>query len=206
MSQRLEFVHAVLHREPGESIATFADESASARRPAISGSRASARRPRGPGRSLARAPSAGASGARRPSPTPSARCAKPSRPGARANCATCSRASSRRRRGPRRARSRLYHPRRLGDHAPPLAPRASAWARSRALTHAAAPNEVWTADFKGEFRLGHGPYCYPAHDRRPALALRAAGDRLGGTAGGAGGRDVPPVLRRVWAAPRHPQR
>lgn len=24
-----------------------------------------------------------------------------------------------------------------------------------------APNEVWTADFKGEFRLGSGPYCYP---------------------------------------------
>lgn len=24
-----------------------------------------------------------------------------------------------------------------------------------------APNEVWTADFKGQFRLGNGPYCYP---------------------------------------------
>ncbi|MGH7634117.1 MAG: integrase core domain-containing protein, partial [Gemmatimonadaceae bacterium] len=24
-----------------------------------------------------------------------------------------------------------------------------------------APNDVWTADFKGEFRLGSGPYCYP---------------------------------------------
>lgn len=24
-----------------------------------------------------------------------------------------------------------------------------------------APNEVWTADFKGEFRLRKGPYCYP---------------------------------------------
>jgi putative transposase len=33
-----------------------------------------------------------------------------------------------------------------------------------------APNEVWTADFKGEFRLGNGQYCYPftladAHSR-----------------------------------------
>lgn len=33
-----------------------------------------------------------------------------------------------------------------------------------------SPNEVWTADFKGEFRLGGGPYCYPftladAHSR-----------------------------------------
>ena len=38
------------------------------------------------------------------------------------------------------------------------------------LTMASAPNEVWTADFKGEFRLGAGPYCYPltvvdAHSR-----------------------------------------
>lgn len=30
-----------------------------------------------------------------------------------------------------------------------------------ALTAAAAPNDVWTTDFKGEFRLGSGPYCYP---------------------------------------------
>lgn len=29
------------------------------------------------------------------------------------------------------------------------------------LTLAAAPNDVWTTDFKGEFRLGPGPYCYP---------------------------------------------
>lgn len=28
-------------------------------------------------------------------------------------------------------------------------------------TAATAPNVVWTADFKGEFRLGSGPYCYP---------------------------------------------
>jgi putative transposase len=38
-------------------------------------------------------------------------------------------------------------------------------AASRALggtrTVATAPNEVWTADFKGEFRLGTGAYCYP---------------------------------------------
>jgi transposase InsO family protein len=26
---------------------------------------------------------------------------------------------------------------------------------------ASAPNEVWTVDFKGQFRLGHGRYCYP---------------------------------------------
>lgn len=37
----------------------------------------------------------------------------------------------------------------------------SAWLRSHPLTTPAAPNDVWTADFKGEFRLGSGPYCYP---------------------------------------------
>jgi len=36
----------------------------------------------------------------------------------------------------------------------------AAWAHT-ALTSAAAPNDVWTADFKGEFRLRAGPYCYP---------------------------------------------
>lgn len=29
------------------------------------------------------------------------------------------------------------------------------------LTIARSPNDVWTTDFKGEFRLGPGPYCYP---------------------------------------------
>jgi transposase InsO family protein len=29
------------------------------------------------------------------------------------------------------------------------------------LTVAKEPNEVWSTDFKGEFRLGTGPYCYP---------------------------------------------
>jgi putative transposase len=29
------------------------------------------------------------------------------------------------------------------------------------LTRAQAPNDVWTTDFKGEFRLGSGAYCYP---------------------------------------------
>lgn len=29
------------------------------------------------------------------------------------------------------------------------------------LTRAEAPNDVWTTDFKGEFRVGTGDYCYP---------------------------------------------
>lgn len=32
---------------------------------------------------------------------------------------------------------------------------------SAGALHTEAPNEVWTADFKGEFRLGNGRYCYP---------------------------------------------
>src|SRR5262245_1940449 len=36
----------------------------------------------------------------------------------------------------------------------------AAWAHT-ALTAPTAPNDVWTADFKGEFRLERGPYCYP---------------------------------------------
>jgi transposase InsO family protein len=38
-------------------------------------------------------------------------------------------------------------------------------ARSRAsgtgLSAGAAPNDLWCADFKGEFKLGNGQYCYP---------------------------------------------
>ena len=29
------------------------------------------------------------------------------------------------------------------------------------LSQGAAPNDLWCADFKGEFKLGSGPYCYP---------------------------------------------
>ena len=30
-----------------------------------------------------------------------------------------------------------------------------------ALSAGMAPNDLWCADYKGEFRLGNGPYCYP---------------------------------------------
>jgi transposase InsO family protein len=29
------------------------------------------------------------------------------------------------------------------------------------LSHCAQPNDVWSSDFKGQFRLGNGRYCYP---------------------------------------------
>jgi transposase InsO family protein len=34
-------------------------------------------------------------------------------------------------------------------------------AQGTPLSAAAAPNDLWCADFKGEFRLGNGRYCYP---------------------------------------------
>jgi len=34
-------------------------------------------------------------------------------------------------------------------------------ARGTALSPGLAPNDLWCADFKGEFKLGNGDYCYP---------------------------------------------
>ena len=51
-------------------------------------------------------------------------------------------------------RAGLIHARRRSRH------ERAAWAQA-GLTTAQAPNDVWAADFKGEFRLTHGPYCYP---------------------------------------------
>jgi transposase InsO family protein len=34
-------------------------------------------------------------------------------------------------------------------------------ARGTPLSQGAAPNDLWCADFKGEFKLGNGRYCYP---------------------------------------------
>jgi transposase InsO family protein len=33
--------------------------------------------------------------------------------------------------------------------------------RSDTLSEGAMPNDLWCADFKGEFKLGNGRYCYP---------------------------------------------
>ena len=51
-------------------------------------------------------------------------------------------------------RAGLIIPRRRRD------PSATQWAAAR-LTTPDAPNRVWATDFKGEFRLTSGPYCYP---------------------------------------------
>jgi putative transposase len=51
------------------------------------------------------------------------------------------------------------------------------------LCHAEAPNDVWCVDFKGQFRLGNGRYCYPltlsdAHSRM-LLACEGLDDTRG---------------------------
>ena len=48
---------------------------------------------------------------------------------------------------------------RHGLVAPPGRPRHRA--TGTPLSHGSAPNQLWSADFKGEFRLGNGRYCYP---------------------------------------------
>jgi len=40
-------------------------------------------------------------------------------------------------------------------------PRRKTPPQTRPLGHALSPNEVWSADFKGQFRLGNGQLCYP---------------------------------------------
>ena len=51
------------------------------------------------------------------------------------------------------SRSGLVRPRRRRYRSSPTPP--------DQLTQAAAPNDVWCVDFKGQFRLGNGRYCYP---------------------------------------------
>ena len=49
-------------------------------------------------------------------------------------------------------RHNLVKPRRKRPKVPPL---------SEPLSHAVEPNDVWSADYKGQFQLGNGRWCYP---------------------------------------------
>ena len=55
--------------------------------------------------------------------------------------------------------------------------RARGHAAPSALRPATGPNDLWTTDFKGEFRLGNGQYCYPLtlRDAASRYVLRCAG-------------------------------
>ena len=52
-------------------------------------------------------------------------------------------------------------------------------AKGTALSTGAHPNDLWCTDYKGEFKLGQGPYCYPLtvtdHASRMLLACEAHG-------------------------------
>lgn len=61
-------------------------------------------------------------------------------------------------------------------------PRATADWATPALTTAHAPNDVWATDFKGEFRLRSGTYCFPLTVSDLASRFLLACDALPGTA------------------------
>jgi transposase InsO family protein len=74
------------------------------------------------------------------------------------------------------------------------------------LSAAALPNDLWCADFKGEFKLGNGRYCYPPHGHRPGLALPALVRSLRLHPGGPGHRSLPAAVPRARPARRHQER
>lgn len=59
--------------------------------------------------------------------------------------------------------------------------RAANKATGTALSQAAAPNDLWCADFKGEFKLGTGRYCYPLTVTDQASRYLLACEALGST-------------------------
>ena len=55
-----------------------------------------------------------------------------------------------------------HDPRRAAPPRPGQGPGpAAASGHRNTLSAAAAPNDLWCADFRGEFKLGNGRYCYP---------------------------------------------
>lgn len=82
---------------------------------------------------------------------------------------------------PRRRRRRRAHP-----GTAPTAPQAS--------------GQMWSADFKGEFRLGNGAYCYPLTVQDPYSRYLLACDALASTAH----KGAQPVFQRLfdrWGVP-----
>ena len=53
-------------------------------------------------------------------------------------------------------------------------------ARGTPLSEGATPNDLWCADFKGEFKLGNGRYCYPltVTDHASRFLLLAASPKM----------------------------
>lgn len=59
----------------------------------------------------------------------------------------------------------------------PKRPRQKTPPHSQPLAHATQPNEVWSADYKGQFKLGNGQWCYPLTltDNCSRLLIRCKG-------------------------------
>ncbi len=70
------------------------------------------------------------------------------------------------------ARHGLVKPRKRRHKTPP---------HTQPLAHARAPNDVWSADYKGQFRLGNGQWCYPLTISDNASRLLIACQALPGT-------------------------
>lgn len=161
MSQRLEFVHAILHRAPGTSIRDVCRTTGISERvghkwlarfgaggPAALANRSHA--PHTPAHQVPAPLVADVLALRDKHPTWGARKLRESlqhtHPAtawpAASTITTLLKRAGRAMRPPRTRRER------------------SAWAQAP-LTQPTAPNDVWAADYKGEFRLHGGPYCYP---------------------------------------------
>ena len=161
MSQRLEFIQAVLHRAPGQSIRDVCRTVGISERTGHKWLK----------RFGAGGPAALADGSHAPH-------APPHRVPREVAEAICALREQEPKWGPRKLRSVLQEeqPRVAWPAASTIATllgraglitrrrrslrERSAWAAGL-LTPAAAPNDVWGADFKGEFRLGDGTWCYP---------------------------------------------
>lgn len=75
----------------------------------------------------------------------------------------------------------------------------------RPQTAMSAPNEVWTVDFKGEFKMGNGIYCYPLTVMDGfSRYLLACEEVLDGLKSGAGG--LLEALPGAWLAADHSER
>jgi transposase InsO family protein len=69
------------------------------------------------------------------------------------------------------------------------------------LCHAEAPNDVWCVDFKGQFRLGNGRYCYPLTITDAYSRMLLTCEALESTRGDGTQRTFEDSFRR-WGLPR----
>jgi transposase len=78
--------------------------------------------------------------------------------------------------------------------------------RANGTPLSAGDNDLWCADFKGEFKLGNGRYCYPltVSDHAARYLLLCDGLRI--DPGSPSHHRVPAAVPRPRLARRHPQR